>query len=450
MKRSLLVTTFIFLSPMIVCAEVSTFVFTSVSSFPVLERQTVTLQSQNSSGEKENTANTTCIEVRTTSSTGKLFASANGTDSVSVLILTMNKNSANRNFYYEDAQPGSYSFTVKAVYRPEEEKRTCANWPVSEWGNTWNVQQSYIVGSSSGSVTPPEVPQPSTSSENSSSQQQSSGGSFPVDPQVFAEITLPSKTMIAGAQFFVSGEGYGIEKKPLANARFIWNFGDGTVKSQRSIAHTYRNPGEYLIVLDVSSEKFGGTDREVVTVIPSPLEIHIKKSGGESLVHIVNSSNLELNLSGWIVDVGGTFFVIPLHTIVLPKKTLIFDSIVLGVDSILEASLLYPNGSVADRAYLSQNVVSQPVATVGAPPSKSPVVRPTAEVSKPLVLPSPQTASAVSASVDTAVVKENEEVKTGSFWWIVGFVTLLIVASSSVFLIKRPVYNQGHDFTIKE
>lgn len=449
--KKLFVLATVLISPLVACAEVSSFVFTSTNTLDSSGRNTISIQAQNSSGEKENTTQTGCLEVKTTSASGNFFASSNSIDPVSVLVLTINKNSANRNFYYEDSSDGSYVFSLKIAYRPDGESCS-SDWATKGWAPSWIASQSYKVGDGGVENNPPiESNPPPTQTTNETG----NTTTFPVDQRVFAEITLNTKSLIAGAQFFISGEGYGLEKKPLANARFLWNFGDGTVKSGQSVAHTYKNPGDYLIVLDVSSEKFSGTARQLVSAIKSPLSISITKNDDGNLVKISNDASVELDLSGWFIESQDGRFTIPLHTIVLPKKYLIFDPEVLGFNIGTKVSLLYPTGSVADA---NEGVIpASKIITTTAQLPKAPVSNPVKVVPNKNdinqeILTSNQVGSVISAT-DGALTDEkirDDADQGSSAGWIFAFIALLGIATGSVFLIKRPVYNQADEFTIEE
>ncbi len=57
--------------PFTAFAAVSSFSFTSPNQFESGVRGIITVQSQNDVGEEENVIQTTCLEIRTTSSSGK-------------------------------------------------------------------------------------------------------------------------------------------------------------------------------------------------------------------------------------------------------------------------------------------------------------------------------------------------------------------------------------------
>ena len=337
-------------------ASVSSFVFTSLNQLELGSRQTITIQSQNGFGEKENTVQTTCLEIRVTSLSGKLFSSANSTDPVSVLILTMNKNSANRNFYYEENQAGSYIFNLKAAYRPEDEKRTCSNWPVEEWGNFWVANQNYRVGNESGGE------QEETQVNSPSSPAVSYVKSTSLIPNIFADAG-DDRTVIVGADSFFDGKSFGVEKKPLENAEYIWNFGDGSVKKGQKVMYSYNYPGEYIVFLDVASGEYSSSDRIKVVVVSADLIVSNVVYGKDGFVELYNKTNRELDISWWRIQVGSNFFTIPKNTIILGGKKIIFSYKTTKIEANYDnpIKLLYPNGSIANIYNLPTIIESAPI-----------------------------------------------------------------------------------------
>ncbi len=69
---------------------------------------TITIQSQNSKGEKEDVVETSDVIFTSTSPTGKFLSVSGGKVSE-----TMSKNTANKNFLYTDLTAGSYKITVE-------------------------------------------------------------------------------------------------------------------------------------------------------------------------------------------------------------------------------------------------------------------------------------------------------------------------------------------------
>ncbi len=170
---------------------------------------------------------------------------------------------------------------------------------------------------------------------------------WPIEPQIFSKIIGPNTT-IAGADVVFKGEAVGAEKKPLQNARFLWNFGDGATAEGESVKHIYNFPGKYVVILEVSSGKNNGGSRLEIEAIQTPISIKNIVSGLNGQIVISNESNREIDLSFWILKGGNLTFSIPKNTKILSKGELSFASAVTGINwEYLSAQILYPNGSLA-------------------------------------------------------------------------------------------------------
>lgn len=146
MSRSILFLLSLFFAPVFVFAgDVSQFVFISEQQNikPNEISGKITIQAQDASGVSEKISQTACISLNTTSGAGEF--SSNDANWSPVNILTMSKNTANRNFYYKDSGVGDYVLTAKIALRPVEETRPCASWPIEEWGVGWEVKQNIVV-----------------------------------------------------------------------------------------------------------------------------------------------------------------------------------------------------------------------------------------------------------------------------------------------------------------
>lgn len=147
---------FIFLSGVNIAlaSDVSQFVFTTdVQTIKPNEiSEKLTIQSQDTSGNPVKISQTVCLELKTSSNTGE-FSSSN-TNWSSVNKLTMNKGTANRNFYYKDLTIGNYKLTIKAALRPSDEKRYCVAWPTEEWNIQWSTEQDIFVSDTTDTIEP--------------------------------------------------------------------------------------------------------------------------------------------------------------------------------------------------------------------------------------------------------------------------------------------------------
>lgn len=159
------------------------------------------------------------------------------------------------------------------------------------------------------------------------------------------------KTVVVGALSEFRGMGFGLNNEPMERARYLWNFGDGTSKEGQNIFHHYQYPGEYMVVLDVSSGQYASSDSFVVKVVPSEIFVSEIKTGINSFIELVNKSKEEINISNWRFRWGTQTFTFPKGTFIRPASYLAISNSVSGIiivqgKGIVE--LLYPGGFLAD------------------------------------------------------------------------------------------------------
>lgn len=168
------------------------------------------------------------------------------------------------------------------------------------------------------------------------------------------------KTVIVGAETEYRGEAYGLTGDPMDNARFLWSFGDGTIKEGKNVMHVYKFSGTYLVVLNISSGKLSGSDSIKVTAMPNELYISEVKSGTASWIEIHNPSDITLDLSRWILKgPTGKMFIFPGSTMILPNSYIVVDGSVSDI-TLLSMSgvvgLMYPGGFIAN-SFMYQKIL---------------------------------------------------------------------------------------------
>ncbi|MDP3958186.1 MAG: lamin tail domain-containing protein [bacterium] len=290
-------------------------------------------------------------------------------------------------------------------------------------------------GASAGSDPSSSTPTTTPVAENNP------GSNWPVEPQVFANAG-PNRVTIIGADIAFEAKAWGLQNKPLENARYVWNFGDGTVKEGKKTMHAYRYAGEYIVTLDVASGYFTGSDRVKVSVENSKVLVSSLGSGTKRFVEIKNGSGRELDISGWALTEGGVSFFFPERTFIGGNQKLIFPKEVTGIPAGNDVSLLYPNGSVADR-YAPGRLAAAAPTTAGNPPAPAPVIE------------EALTASAnVAAAAGAADGYDGEEGMPSVYKWLAGAIALALVAAFGTARLPRPVPKSGEisadDFTIIE
>ncbi len=259
----------------------------------------------------------------------------------------------------------------------------------------------------------------------------SGGSSGSVEQTIFPDAGS-DKTVIAGAATVFSGVALGIKKEPLQNAKFFWNFGDGTIAEGQKITHAYSQTGQYLVFLEVSSADRSNVDRAVVTVIDAPLSISSFVPGSEGYIEIQNSANVELDISNWHISDGLVMFKIPQNTFILAKKPIRFSNNVTRLSQGKDIKVLYPSGAPARM----QNVAAALPVTVSKP------VTPSVATQLP-VSPSSVSVKALSEEkrvTQTAAVRdalpESKNTASSNMLWFGALGTLVVFAIGSVLFIR--------------
>lgn len=274
--------------------------------------------------------------------------------------------------------------------------------------------------------------------------QSSNTTNWPVEPQVFANAGK-DKVVIVGASTVFDGKALGLEKKPLENARFIWNFGDGATGEGKMVEHTYRHPGDYLVVMEVASGYFSGIDQLKVHAAPSPLSVSAITDGSGYFIELSNSSNTDIDISGWSLALNDKVFAIPKNTFVMAGKKLIFPNEVTGL-SVSEGSvpeLRYPNGTLASRfGEVKSKIVETVVVTT---PTKSGMqtisassVSGTKEapVVKGIKVVNAEENNPTKENVATAIESLPKKSST-NYIWLLGVVGISVVALAGVIYARK-------------
>jgi hypothetical protein len=313
----------------IVHADVTQFSFaTDPQSIPTGTLSGVmTIQSQDGSGTKENIASTMYITVTSSSPTGQFFSNTSG--SALSNPVTMAKNSANKNFYYQDSVSGTYSIQVSVA--------------AEKGGPTlYSTSQPVYVGvalpgggssaTSTATTTPDAASDTSDDSSGSTGSSARSAYSSPVPLSTSAvqpelEVSAGRDRLAAvGSVLTFQAAAAKIKNLSELNTTYQWSFGDGTSVQGRSATHAYAFPGDYEVVLNASNSDRQAVDRISVKVI-SPILSLSRLEGG---VEVWNKSADEINLEGWNLSSSNRSFVIPKDTLIGANKKVVFADQTIG------------------------------------------------------------------------------------------------------------------------
>jgi len=288
----------------------------------------LTVQAQDQGGILHKSDETIDLIFLSTSPTGAFLNAAGGpVDPV------MNRNTANRTFYYRDTAPGAPMLTVKATGRIS--------------GLSWTASQVIRIDASalSSVSSPPSSSAASTTTGGASSSYRAPVAPLPSAPAIQA-FAGEDRVVLAGVEEDFIGAAIGLVREPITNARFWWNFGDGQTFEGRSVGHTWREPGIYTVALAVSSGEYAASDYAAVRVIPNQIAISGVTAGEGGAVRITNPAPAAADIGGWILeDDGGRKFFLPVRTLIGAESEVAFANRVTGLAPKSSVTLHYPGGS---------------------------------------------------------------------------------------------------------
>lgn len=106
-----------------------------------------------------------------------------------------------------------------------------------------------------------------------------------------------------------------------------WSFGDGYVGEGNRASHTYKHPGDYVVVLSAKVGEVYSISRVKVKVTES----NVSLLEAEDYIEISNNSSSEINLFQWKLTSHGKGFIFQPDTIILPKSKLRIDRSLLSM-----------------------------------------------------------------------------------------------------------------------
>ncbi len=323
--RKLLLSLALFLVfPTVSFAEISQIVFITESQEikPNEISEALTFQLQDITGSPFKTPETLDIQFISSSQTGQ-FLNNSGNPATTY----MSKNTANKTFYYKDSSEGEFIITVNVRGR-DTGIELGASQQIKVSSNATSNSSGEVLGDSTVTLS---LSSGSASVSGGSTNQASSFLSTSLDISAGSDrVTSPGSPIWFQASSKKNISSSGLE--------LSWSFGDGFVGSGPTVSHTYKYPGDYVVVLTARMGDIFSVSRLKVKVF-EPNIVAVDK--GEYL-EIINNSNSEINLFNWKIENEGKGFVFQPNTIILPRATLKLDKSLLtmkGTDNSLGLSI---------------------------------------------------------------------------------------------------------------
>ncbi len=159
------------------------------------------------------------------------------------------------------------------------------------------------------------------------------------------------KNVIAGNNTLFNAVLYGTYGEIINSGEFVWNFGDGTIKTTANlneVDHVYLYPGDYTISV---TYKYSWNPKPIlvgrinILVIDSPFELTKFYTSPKYAVGITNKRDTEYNISGYIIKTNNGNINLPEATFIGGKDEIVFV-LPQGVYDQNSISLLNPLGNV--------------------------------------------------------------------------------------------------------
>lgn len=202
---------------------------------------------------------------------------------------------------------------------------------------SWQVFSSPSLGSANvpSAVAPSPAPLPATAAPPPPPP--AAGGGAPV-PSLGADAG-PDVRAVSGAAVMFSAMAFGLDGAPMPDARFLWNFGDGSLGQGRVGRHVYQFPGVYAVNLSVQSGHYAGADWLTATIAPPELSVSEARPGPDGFVEIANASAEAIDLGGLALDDGRVRFIVPAGTRIAAEGVLAFANATTGLDPVAAVTL---------------------------------------------------------------------------------------------------------------
>lgn len=219
---------------------------------------------------------------------------------------------------------------------------------------------------------------------------------------------------------------------------YTWNFGDATTATGQKVTHIFYDPGRYAVTLhaDETHMNLRDSDQIIVDVEDAAVEI-TDVSGSRGAVSITNNTSIDVDVSGWIVEVADHSHSLPDFTTVLSGASVTLR-LPAPFPSDADVALRLPSGDYAHRYVREETTQSAHRSLV---PAQQPIPTEDNEdstdmdkdIEEEVVL---STATSSLAAVGGAETNSSQE--SGSLLpWILSVIGLALVAGASLVAIRR-------------
>lgn len=178
------------------------------------------------------------------------------------------------------------------------------------------------------------------------------------------ETSSSSSGEVESLEIDVYGEDVGVVGQPIefraeANSKkatLIWVFGDGGVAYGRVVTHSYKYPGEYVVVLNASMSGNKVVSRINIKIVPDTLVV---SQASYEKIEITNSGKEEISLHGREIRVGDKYFVFPEGTIIKAGQKISFPDFITGLSPSDRSQVLLSVSNLNQGVRVDENLKSK-------------------------------------------------------------------------------------------
>ncbi len=143
---------------------------------------------------------------------------------------------------------------------------------------------------------------------------------------VHLRITVPEVSFVGSGVAGVA-ELYSATGKVVSSRDIFWNFGDGVTFQGKEFNHIYKIPGTYTISAYVKYDNLFDSQEKNIEIKPLKIRVFVPKNA--EYVEVFNDADSALNIGGWRLSSGSSYFIFPKNTKIPAKNSVPFHKDIL-------------------------------------------------------------------------------------------------------------------------
>lgn len=208
------------------------------------------------------------------------------------------------------------------------ESKETAQYTTQGWGTGTPTPGAANVLNTAGEVSSnedaddaTETKKPTSSSASGAASRQAQAKTVPLitPPTVLALTVKAQGVAYVNQAVAFTAEASGVGDTIIDSLKYSWNFGDMVTASGSKVVHAYQFPGTYIVTLRAQFARHNSSVRHEITVLPVTMTLATTPTGE---VQIQNNAVYDVDISGYVIDLGGNRRIFPPDSLIMAKQTL--------------------------------------------------------------------------------------------------------------------------------